>query len=66
MPEDARNHRGVFDEGDQGEASAPPGTGEHIHAQAPAHQLRPAVVACVATVRRVAGAIFLFAVFDAS
>ena len=54
MPEDARNHRGVFDEGDQGEASATPRTGKHIQAQAPAHQLRPEIVACVATVRRAA------------
>ena len=57
MPEDARDHRGVFDEGDQGEAAATPGTGKHIQAQAPAHQCRPAVVACMATVRREARAI---------
>jgi hypothetical protein len=57
MPEDGRNHRGVFDEGGQGEASVTPGTGEHIQAQAPAHQLRPEIVACMATVRRVAGVI---------
>ena len=57
MPEETRNHRRVFDQGDQYEASATPGTGEHIHAQATAHQLRPEIIACVATVRRIEMAI---------
>ncbi len=30
MPEDTHNHRGIFDQGDQCEASAKPGTGEHV------------------------------------
>ena len=30
MPEGTHNHRGIFDQGDQCEASATPWTGEHI------------------------------------
>jgi len=30
MPEETHNHRGIFDQGDQREASATPWTGEHI------------------------------------
>jgi len=37
MPEDTRTYRESFDQGDQGEASATPWTGEHVEAQATAH-----------------------------
>jgi len=30
MPEETRDHDGIFDQGDQCEASATPGAGEHI------------------------------------
>ena len=30
LPEETHNHRGIFDQGDQCEASATPWTGEHI------------------------------------
>ena len=52
VSQDALNHRRVVDERDQLEGSPTPGTSEDIQAQAPAHQLRPEIVASVATVRR--------------
>jgi len=50
--QDPPNDRGVVDQRDQLEASPTARTGEDIQAQAAAHQLRPEIVASVATVRR--------------
>ncbi len=47
------NDGGLVNERDKGEPPPTAGTGEHIQAQAPAHQLRPEVVATVAAVRPV-------------
>ena len=44
MAQQARDHRGVFNHGDQPEASAAPWTREHVNPEAPAHQLRPETV----------------------
>ena len=39
MPQDALNHRRVFDERNQRETPPTPGTGEHVQSEAAAHQV---------------------------
>ena len=41
MPQEALNHRGIFDQGDQPQTPTTPRAVEHIKAEAPAHQIRP-------------------------
>jgi len=49
----AANDGGVVDERDEPESPPAAGTGQHIQAQAPAHQLRPGVIVAVTTVHPV-------------
>ena len=51
MVEDARDRRALFDKGDQAKAATTPGTGQHVEAERPPHQVRPEPVPGVASRR---------------